>query len=106
MDNAGDRVIDSRDIAIARLLTVTEESFAQRSHLRHALESRIVIEQAKGVLAERLRLTPDQAFEILRRAARTHRMRVRDLAEGVLESPQTPKEVLSVLNGRRRSASV
>jgi hypothetical protein len=52
--------------------------------LQSALESRIVIEQAKGILAERHGKTPDQAFEIMRRRARNRRMRLRDLAVGLV----------------------
>jgi hypothetical protein len=58
--------------------------------LERALESRIVIEQAKGVLVERLSLTPDEAFEILRRAARSQRRRIHLLAAEVIASRETP----------------
>jgi ANTAR domain len=52
--------------------------------LQSALESRIVIEQAKGILAERYSVTPDEAFEVLRRDARSRRMRLHDLALGTV----------------------
>jgi hypothetical protein len=58
--------------------------------LERALESRIVIEQAKGVLLERLGLDADQAFEILRRAARSQRRRIHLLAAEVVASRDTP----------------
>jgi AmiR/NasT family two-component response regulator len=38
--------------------------------LQVALNSRVIIEQAKGVLAQRLRVTPDEAFVTLRHYAR------------------------------------
>jgi hypothetical protein len=48
--------------------------------LQLALNSRIVIEQAKGVLAERLQISPDDAFEVLRGAARSRNRLLSDLA--------------------------
>ena len=52
--------------------------------LESALERRVVIEQAKGMLAERLGLTPEDAYERLRRHARDHNRRVTELARDVL----------------------
>jgi len=49
-----------------------------------ALNSRILIEQAKGVLAERLGLAVDEAFTVLRSYARNHNRRLSDLAEAVV----------------------
>jgi hypothetical protein len=54
------------------------------SQLQSALTSRIVIEQAKGVLAERWRVTPDQAFGALRRQARANQQVLADLARAVI----------------------
>lgn len=54
-------------------------------NLAHALESRIVIEQAKGVLAGRHGLDVDEAFTRLRTAARTQRRRIHDLAQAVVD---------------------
>jgi hypothetical protein len=61
--------------------------------LERALESRIVIEQAKGVLVERLELAPDEAFEILRRAARSQRRRIHLLAAEVIDSRESPASI-------------
>jgi hypothetical protein len=52
--------------------------------LQSALESRIVIEQAKGILAERHGTTPDEAFEMMRREARSRRMKIHELALGIV----------------------
>lgn len=57
-------------------------------HLRAALESRPVIEQAKGVLMARERCTPEEAFEALRRASQRENRRVRDLARDLVERAQ------------------
>ncbi len=62
--------------------------------LQHALTSRIVIEQAKGVLAERLGLEMEGAFALLRYAARGARMKLQDLATAVVEDDETPEEVV------------
>jgi transcriptional regulator with GAF, ATPase, and Fis domain len=48
--------------------------------LQAALNSRVVIEQAKGKLAERLGLDMDQAFDVLRDHARARNLRLSELA--------------------------
>jgi AmiR/NasT family two-component response regulator len=53
-------------------------------NLTHALESRVVIEQAKGVVAERHHIATDVAFERLRTHARSHRLRIHDAARDVV----------------------
>ncbi len=85
--------LDEASVAIARLLSVTEAGYERRAQLEHALTSRIVIEQAKGMLAERFGIGLDEAFSLLRRAARTNRMKLRDLAAQVVASPETPAEI-------------
>jgi hypothetical protein len=56
----------------------------ENDQLRTALVTRIVIEQAKGVLAERFNVGVDEAFERLRREARNRRMRLHALAAAVV----------------------
>jgi hypothetical protein len=51
--------------------------------LQLALTSRIVIEQAKGVLAERLKISADDAFEVLRGVARSRNRLLSELARDV-----------------------
>ncbi|WP_176444478.1 GAF and ANTAR domain-containing protein [Rhodococcoides kyotonense] len=53
--------------------------------LEHALESRIVIEQAKGVLAATDNVDTEAAFERIRQHARRHRTSVREVARAVVE---------------------
>lgn len=55
----------------------------ENEQLRTALATRIVIEQAKGMLAERFELHVDEAFERLRREARSRRMKLHELAAAV-----------------------
>jgi AmiR/NasT family two-component response regulator len=82
-------------VALRRLLSVTEASFEERGQLLGALRSRVLIEQAKGMLAERFRVTPQDAFGLLRGAARSRRMRIHDLARDVLEQTETPPAILA-----------
>lgn len=53
--------------------------------LQAALNSRVVIEQAKGVLAERRRVTMDRAFTLLRDHARRHQVKLTDTARGIVD---------------------
>jgi AmiR/NasT family two-component response regulator len=63
-----------------------DELTEENAQLRTALASRIVIEQAKGVLMERLELPPEHIFPLMRSAARRSRMKLHDLAEQILQS--------------------
>ena len=82
-------------------MTELEETLQQRlddlhvenAQLRTALASRIVLEQAKGVLIERLDLPPDEVFPLMRAAARRARMNLHDLAEQILQSRVTVKYI-------------
>jgi GAF domain-containing protein len=51
--------------------------------LAEALNSRIIIEQAKGKISEAAHLDMDQAFQRLRRHARSHHLRLTDLARDI-----------------------
>jgi GAF domain-containing protein len=58
---------------------------AERDQLQYALNSRIVIEQAKGVLAERWQLPVDEALSVLRGYARAHNRKLSELAREITE---------------------
>lgn len=55
--------------------------------LQGALNSRIVIEQAKGAIAQFHAITVDHAFERLRTYVRAHRLRLTDVARAIVTSP-------------------
>ena len=78
-----------------RSTPVTEEDEAARlavtvAQLEHALATRVRVEQAIGVLAERHRLRPREAFDLLRRVARSAGRRVIEVAENVVDSASNP----------------
>ncbi|HEY1669755.1 MAG TPA: ANTAR domain-containing protein [Trebonia sp.] len=60
------------------------------AQLEHALAARVRVEQAIGVLAERHRLRPREAFDLLRKASRARGARVTELAQEVVESTANP----------------
>ena len=60
------------------------------TQLEHALASRVRVEQAIGVLAERHRLRPMEAFDLLRGAARSRGRRITDIAQDVVASTANP----------------
>jgi len=61
----------------------------QTIQLQNALNSRVVIEQAKGLLAERHQIGVETAFALLREYARSHRLHLSDLARDVIEECPT-----------------
>jgi hypothetical protein len=60
------------------------------AQLEHALASRVRVEQAIGVLAERHRLRPREAFDLLRGAARSRGQRITEIAQDVVASTANP----------------
>jgi hypothetical protein len=60
------------------------------AQLEHALAARVRVEQSIGVLAERHRLQPRQAFDLLRQAARSRGQKVIEIAEAVVDSASNP----------------
>jgi hypothetical protein len=73
---------------------VVDERVAQ---LQHALTSRIVVEQAKGMLAERYSVSPEEAYELIRLAARGNGIKVHALSHNILASPRnTPAVILEI----------
>jgi GAF domain-containing protein len=76
-------LVDVATIGILQERAVFQQELVA-SQLQVALNSRVVIEQAKGILAERLEMTPDEAFVMLRRYARNHNHPLTQLAADVI----------------------
>ena len=60
--------------------------------LQTALDSRVVIEQAKGVIAERESMSPEEAFQQIRRQARSERRRLHDIASEIVSTTSKPAD--------------
>lgn len=67
---------------------------AVNQQLQTALASRVVVEQAKGVLAERGGLEVDEAFARLRGYARDHSQRLADVAQSVVSGALDAQRLL------------
>jgi hypothetical protein len=64
------------------------------AQLQHALAARVVVEQAIGVLAERSGISPREAFEALRKVARSRGRKVHDVSVDVVASVTDPSVAL------------
>jgi len=75
------------DVATIGILQhrAAEEARMLAEQLQYALNSRVTIEQAKGVLSERAGIDAEDAFAALRRYARNHNLRLVDVAHGVVD---------------------
>ncbi len=93
--------VEAEGDGLARLVALVDDLRTRNAQLERALESRVVIEQAKGILAERHALSIDAAFEALRGAARTNGMRLHRLARQVVASRETPPQVQAQLGSPR-----
>ena len=80
-----------------RLVVYADAQERKVSQLQAALDSRVIIEQAIGILAERFDLPFEDAFEVLRAAARNSRRELRAVAEELRDSRETPLAISDVL---------
>jgi hypothetical protein len=98
------RGLDPADVAVAQALAdaatisvlqyrALRDARVLADNLQQALTSRIVIEQAKGVLCERWQTSMDEAFARLRRYARTTNQRLSDVAKDVTTGQLTADEL-------------
>jgi GAF domain-containing protein len=98
--------LEESDVAAAQALAdvatiaILQHRAAIQAHLlvdqlSHALNSRVMIEQAKGVLAERAGLDMEGAFAWLRKHARDHNQLLVDVAQSIIEGNLAPKPPLA-----------
>ncbi|MCM2416975.1 GAF and ANTAR domain-containing protein [Streptomyces sp. RKAG293] len=84
---------DIATIAILQQRTLAQ-SETERGQLQYALTSRIVLEQVKGILAERWQLSVDDAFAAFRHYARDHNLKLaalaRDITDGTFDTDTIP----------------
>jgi GAF domain-containing protein len=77
---AAKRVVPYAAVAVSNMWEY-QHARTMADNLQTALESRAVIDQAKGILMERSKLTADQAFQVLSRASMENNIKLRLVAE-------------------------
>ena len=99
---ADETPMDNADVLVARafadLATIsvlqqraTAETQRVNEQLSNALTSRIIIEQAKGVIHERAGIDMSQAFARLRKYARNNSLRLTDVAQAAIDGSLDPQ---------------
>ncbi len=99
----------ARAFADIATIAILQNRAAMRSNelidqLNSALNTRIVIEQAKGIVAERRDLDMEYAFAALRRHARDNNLRLSDVAAAVVAGTLKPSELTERSAPPRRAA--
>ena len=79
------------DVACIAILQDQAARAAQRrdAQLQHALDSRVIIEQAKGVVSERAHVDMGRAFELIRAHARNHNIQLTLVAASIVAGELT-----------------
>jgi len=85
--------VDERDLVPAIRLAASQFEQLQSlrrevDDLREALETRKLVERAKGVLMRRLNLTEEEAFNRIQRQARNRQAKMRDIAKAIIEADE------------------
>jgi GAF domain-containing protein len=104
------------DVALAQALAdvasiaivqdqATRDAALREGRLEHALTSRILIEQAKGILAEHRSIDMDQAFNQLRHFARSHNRGLTEVAGALVAGDLSPRVFISPPKAQPRDSS-
>ena len=83
-------------VAILQEQAPTPEVVLPRLH--HALTCRVEVEQAKGFLRERLRVSVEDAFHLLRRYARTHGEHLTVVSRRLVNQPDSRPAILAAMS--------
>jgi AmiR/NasT family two-component response regulator len=79
--------------AVDRIVTV--DRFRQNeANLERAVESHRLVGQAMGILIERHRIVSEEAFHVLRRASQDHNVKLREVAQRVIETGAEPDDAV------------
>jgi len=100
---------DADDLAVAMIFVRHAAVALANAHneegLQVAIDARKLIGQAQGILMERFDLDADRAFEFLRRQSQAHNVKLRYVAEWVVDHRSTPDATFSVPADEQASVS-
>lgn len=75
---------------LARHASVALANARQEASLWHAIDARKLVGQAQGILMERFDIDSDQAFAVLRRYSQDHNIKLRDVAQRLIDTRKLP----------------
>lgn len=79
--------------AAVRQVATLQRAADREANLQHAVESHRLIGQATGILVERHRILPGEAFERLRRASQKRNLKLREVATRIIETGLDPEAI-------------
>jgi AmiR/NasT family two-component response regulator len=103
--NLTQALADAATIGILQERNVREQTDVA-GQLQGALNSRIVIEQAKGVVAEQQRVSMEEAFALLRAYSRNSRTALSDVAAAVIHRSLGSVDLRATPSRGRRSGEI
>ncbi|HSN12733.1 MAG TPA: ANTAR domain-containing protein [Propionibacteriaceae bacterium] len=89
---AADLLAQAFGLAVDRVVE-RQRSADKQANLEVAMESHRIVGQAVGILVERHRLLPNQAFDRLKRASQNRNLKLRDVAVRIIETGTDPEEI-------------
>jgi GAF domain-containing protein len=105
--NAADQIVAQALADVATIAVLQQQAERETAEvvgqLQDALNSRIAIEQAKGMLAERARVDMDEAFTRLRAYARDNNTKLSDVAVALVDGTLGAAAIVALLAPRRSS---
>jgi transcriptional regulator with GAF, ATPase, and Fis domain len=95
----GQALADVASVALVQEKAASDKT-ALAEQLQHALTSRIVVEQAKGILAQQGASDMTQSFAVLRRYSRDHNDRLTDVAQQIVSRALSADDVIAYAQAR------
>jgi transcriptional regulator with GAF, ATPase, and Fis domain len=95
----GQALADVASVALVQATAAADEETLNRQ-LQGALDSRIVVEQAKGILSERAGLDMEEAFKQIRRFSRDHNRQLSEVAKALVNRTLTAEQLVGHVQQR------